>query len=432
MTVAAKMWRLETAPGYEPRVAFGPYENFQFGMKGQLHTRLAPDQAAKFVDDLKAGNVELQATLVFDGYTYQENTVVVYADDLLNSDLYKKLTGPGGKGFVGRHQVARIAREACLTRGVAVTTEYNDPDFSELVKNLVANFAKAESKPVADWDAAEKFFKDAGWDPNDFKADLIEAAKMNQNKEFRDTFSQEIEKAGGGSGGFSFGPFSIGGAGQSSEKNKLFKEVLDKWLISSEWNGKQYVAKSIDVYTLNAASIRQTSAFAVGQRKKTVSDGVLTAAVNPNDNVLHTNASPAFEEKMDELTRQLNVLSHTKLEAVIGSDQSILGTPELKEDNKDYKAETDGFVVADSSFSKHGIQLIVNNTPQGSPLSDSVVVGAVSALSVFAPVKKNETWKVRCYEPGGTGKTVENAATRVYWIPMSIPRSFEVQPKKEP
>ncbi len=351
MTVAAKVWYLESPPGYEPRVRFGPYENFQFGMKGKLTTRLSPDHARKFVTDLKAGKIELHPTIVFDGYAYQDNTVVVYADDILTSDQYKKLTGPGGKGFVGRHQVARIAREACLTRGVAVTTEYHDSDFNDLVTKLVANFAKKESKPMANWEAVEKFFKDADWDPNDFKADLIEAAKMNQNKEFRETFSQEIEKAssGGGGGGLSFsiGAYSIGlnGNGQSadSEKSKVFRDVLDKWSISNEWNGKMYIPKSIDVYTLNSASIRQTSSFAVGKRKKTVSDGILTVAVNPNDNVLHSKATPAYEEKLAELARRktkrvaVYIRGGPKAEAVPGNEgiQQITCDPKIQLSEKD-------------------------------------------------------------------------------------------------
>jgi hypothetical protein len=38
-------------------------------MKGQLHTRLVPDHARKFASDLKTDQVEMQLTIVFDGYS---------------------------------------------------------------------------------------------------------------------------------------------------------------------------------------------------------------------------------------------------------------------------------------------------------------------------------------------------------------------------
>ena len=308
MTVAAKMWYLETAPGYEPHVRFGPYENFHFPMKGQLFTRLSPDQGRKFATDLKAGKVELQATIVFEGYTYKENTVVVYADDILSSNQYKKLTGPGGKGFVGRHQVARIGREACLTRGVAVTTEYHDPDFNDLVKSLIANHAQKETKAVADWNAVEAFFKEAGWDPNDLKADLIEASKYNENKEAREKFNSDINTSFEHKGQVGWSALSIAGSWNYQSNEKIARDVFSKWGLQTEFAGKKFIAKSIDVYSLNEAKIRQSSAFEVGKRKKTVSDGILTIAVNPKDNALHTMATPVYEERLANLARNFKEL----------------------------------------------------------------------------------------------------------------------------
>ncbi len=304
MTVAARMWCLQTSPGYEPRVTFGPYENYQFGMKDLLHTRLAPDLAKKFIRDLQTGDVSLQATIVFEGYSYQDNVVVVTADDILSTDQYKKLSGAGGKGLVGRHQVARIAREACLTRTIAVTTEYEDPDFADLVKTLAATFAQKESKPVADWDKVEAFFKDVGWDPADFKADLIESAKRNENREFRDQFSKDIQSNFGASASGGYGPFSASASVQTSSGRKVVTDVFQKWGIQTEWTGKQFIPRSIDLYALNAASVRQATAFAVGKRKKTVSDGVLTVGVNPN-NALHMKATPAYEERLANLAHEV-------------------------------------------------------------------------------------------------------------------------------
>ncbi len=316
MTVSAKEWYLETTPGYEPRVRFGPYFHYQFGLKDQLHTRLSPDDARKFVEDLKAGQVSLNATIAFEGYSNQDDFAVITSEDLLTTEEYKKLTGPGGPGFVGRNQVARIAYEACLKRGVIVTTEYQDADFAALVKNIVDGVAKPDvaNKVVADWAAVQKDFNEWGWDPDAFKADLTEAAKRSENKELHDSFAQEIESdtASKGSGGLGLNIFKVveldlGGSGEGSdkEKSKVCRDVLDKWGIQTDWGGKKYVPKSIDVYTLNTGSFRRTDSFAVGMRRKTVGEGVLTVSIDGNNNVLHAKATPAYEEKLAKLLGQV-------------------------------------------------------------------------------------------------------------------------------
>lgn len=316
-TVAARVWYLETAPGYEPHVRFGPYENFQFPAKGQLSTRLSAESAQKFVADLRAGTVELHPTVVFDGYSYQDNSLVISADDIINSQQYKKLVGAGGEGKVGRHQIARILREACVIRNIAVTTEYHDRDFDELVMTIVKEYAAKESRPTADWDKVEAFFKAEGWDPTDFKADLIEASKFNENRVARDQFSTDVNKSFGGSASAGIKLFSGSASFNHSSNEKAAREVFSKWGIQTEFKGAKFIPKSIDIFALNAAKIRTQGTFAVGKRMKTTSDGILRVAVTSRDNVLHDKATPAYEERLEQLQAKLGVLP--KLQADLGA-----------------------------------------------------------------------------------------------------------------
>jgi hypothetical protein len=302
-TVAAKMWYLETAPGYKPHVRFGPYENIQFPMKGYLHTRLAHEHARKFVRDRNAGPVELQAIIVFDGHTYQENSLLIPADDILNSNQALNLHGPAGEAKVGRRQEASILREARIIRGIGVGTEYDDPDFSELVATIVQNYTNKEVLPMADWDKIEAFFEKHGWDPNDFKADLIEAGKYIENKEARDQFHSDISKSINGSGSFGIKIFSGSASFSNSSTEKITKDVLSKWGLQTEFQGKKFIPKSIDVNALNTAKIRQTSTFAVGKRKKIVSDGVLTVPVNSTHSVRDLNEIPVREKWREALAK---------------------------------------------------------------------------------------------------------------------------------
>lgn len=399
--VPARVWYLETAPGYEPHVKFGPYEYFQFPWNGQLHTSLSPDLAQKFVNDLKAGAVQMQSTVVFDGYTYQDNSLVISADDILDSNQFRKLTGAGGEGKVGRHQTARILREACLKRGIIVTNEYHDADFDELVTAIIRQYCATETRLTPDWDKVEAEFKREGWDPNDFKADLIEASKYNENKEARDQFSSDVSKSFGSSASASaFGLFSGSASFNYGSNEKIARDVFSKWGMQTEFQGKKFIPKSVDVHTMNTAKIRQTGTFVVGKRKKTVSDGILTVAVNSKENVLRPRASAAYEERLAEINRYLTRVHK----------QGMLGKVEIKKKNTTYTAQTDGILVV----------MRGGNAP---PEFAVQVDGHMAARSergyhsVACPIKRGQSWIVQTYND--TTGSDEGCIPR--WTPLQVP-----------
>jgi hypothetical protein len=442
-TVAAEIWYLETPPGYEPYVRFGPYHKFLFGRTDILRARVSPPQAQKFVRDLKSGDLPLRSVIVFDGYTYEENDIVISADDVLNTEQFKKLAGPGGKGFVGRHQVARMAREACLTRNISVRNEYQDPDFAELVKELVSAIGKKESRPVADWKALQDFFEAAGWDPKEFAADLTDAAKHIENKEQREQFLQEIDKhlkADASGSGF-FGLVSADLDVETSEKSKVFRDTLSKWGIDTSWNGKQYVPKTLDVHTVNTASVRQATTFKVGKRKQTTGKGTLSWSINTKD-ALHPQAELTVEERLADQKRQIDRLK----EYLRHPPQQVLGTPREMPINEPHTAETDGLVVAynEGRPGAPHFEIVVEGVPLGradfSILStgegrtDPARLNNYGRWSATVPVKSGQTWRVSTVvsvdrhalnEPFNpkTG-TVEGKCT-AYWYPLNTPAPFK-------
>lgn len=328
--VSARALSIETPPEYTPRIVFGPYENVYFtNYNGILNATAYPPLAKKFVDDLKAGRISLTVRIALEGYDFQQNIAVITFDDVSDTRYYKKLAGPSGPAWISRNQIASVASEAATSRDIAITTEFDDPDFDKLVVALLATMDKREEQLTNKWKSLDDFFTREGWDPEDFRADLITRSKLDRNSEYSDKFRQDLKKVASDrtkGGGFSFGLFGVNiidadKRGEEKKYNeweqKVARDVLDKWSMHYEEEGKRIIPKSVTVYRNDFSQMRTTGTFRVGQRKRFRSNAIKEYFVNPVSDVLQVEAKMPFEVRQSELAANVEGLQKRADDLVI-------------------------------------------------------------------------------------------------------------------
>ncbi len=192
--VSARALRIETPPEYTPQIVFGPYENVYFtNYDGILYAKAYPPLAKKFVEDLKKGRISLAAHIALEGYDFQQDLAVITFDDVSDTHYYKNLAGPSGPAWISRNQIANVASEAATSRDIWITTEFDDQDFDKLVLALLATMDKRDEQLTNKWKSLDDFFTREGWDPEDFRADLITRSKLDRNSEYSDKFRQDLK-----------------------------------------------------------------------------------------------------------------------------------------------------------------------------------------------------------------------------------------------
>lgn len=308
MVVDMSYFCVETPPSYSPKIKFDPKYNFIItGNEGSLTVKTdSPDSAKKFFADLTNKKVTLNATIVFQGYTYQENIASITFDDIRGTQFFDSIQGRGGQGLVNRHQIAQIAQQAAERRHISVTTEYDDPDFHALVESMINSMNKQKQNLDEGFASLKKLFTQQQWDPRDLQADIVTASRLRQNNEFASRLRNEIDKTtqsnAGGSGSVSVvGLFSVGASGNDDEYKrevaKIFEEVMNKWNIEYEEQGTRIIPKSIDVYRNDFSKLQSTGVFSVGTKRKLLSAGVVTVDINPYVNVLQSHEA-LLEERV--------------------------------------------------------------------------------------------------------------------------------------
>ncbi len=321
-TVSARAVSVETPPDYKPRVVFGPLENFEFSnFEGVLTAQAAPALAKKFVEDMKNGRVELQVVIAFEGYDFQQDVAVINFEDMAETRYFKNLTGAGHRGLISRHQMANVAYEAATSRDIALTTEFDDSDFKQLVSDLLTALQKQEEDLKDRWASLDEFFTREGWDPEDFRADLINRSKLDANSEYASKFREDVRsasndkrKAGGGFGFDLFGKinFNLNANGEDEKYRDwargVTREVLDKWSVGYEEVGNRVIPKSITAYRNDFSALRAKGTYRVGQRKKWRSQAVMTIPLHPGYNIMQVPAKMPFEVRQEEVAKRVEDL----------------------------------------------------------------------------------------------------------------------------
>jgi hypothetical protein len=327
LPVPVKLLQVRTADTYLPRIEFTPIRN-RPGLEYQerLEVRTDPDTARRFAEDFRAGKATLHVTLVFDGYKLDENYLFVRGTEIAKLLQGNKLFGDGAPKSVTRKQIARVGKEAVQGLGITVGTEYEDPDFSAFVSELIKQVTKGDAIPKLlgpDWqNEIQEFFKAGGGDPNDFKTDIITAIRSHQDSEFRSKFEQEVEEKFKAGGSVSLFGLELGGGGEKESKQKILSEVLNKWGIDYSFDGQRYEPKSVNLHQVQDAEVVGRVDIQYSKVRRLVSEGKMEFDLDPKTRVLQSAAMPPVEDRIALLERELD--RTTKLEALANKVQADL------------------------------------------------------------------------------------------------------------
>ena len=220
--------------------------------------------AVAFVNDLHHIRDQLVFKYRFSGVSDEICKAEFRGRATQDIDLYKKVVGDGGQGFVARHQAADIADSMASSESLRMRC--SNPEWAvwlaeELMKRVGAHEEITLSRENG-WRRLDKLLR---FDPESFKADLITEAKNIEKQVVReqvlDAISKgisqaetEARKAGAAIG---YGGFVLGASGSlaeseaesAAEARKEFSDMMEKRGILGEWVGNVYIPKSVDVHS---------------------------------------------------------------------------------------------------------------------------------------------------------------------------------------
>lgn len=322
--VSAKHMEIVTSPRYSPAVAFGPYENFTFSDRtGVLVAKLASKESAqRFLDDLSAQRLTLNASIVMEGYGFKQSTATLSFEEFRRTSKFKDLVSRDGRG-ISRSQLGEAVGEALIAKSLTIVSDYEDADFRQLVDELIRMLAGKDS-PFQDiqggWKGLDEFFEKHGWEPDSFRADVIRQANLEMNAEEARNFLEEMsnkQSNEGEGGGFSLGLFGLnildlGKSGKNKDAHEKAKKVathvLDKWGVKYVFDGEVIVPKQVAVLRNDFSSFQAQGSVTVGKRKMITADAVMSIEITPSS-ALHVVATEPLESRQAEIARLLAKLS---------------------------------------------------------------------------------------------------------------------------
>ena len=218
--------------------------------------------ARKLVDDLDRDVTQLLFHYRFPAISDEECSATFSKQGVQGIDLFKKVKGEGGRGFVTRHQAAQIADELVAEEIFTIRCA-DGGQLADLHAILLGRVAKLTERRVSDADDLDAL---VAFDANTFKADVTKSLKRIEKEVVRDqaldAFSEAMSEAESNAGeaginlgfkgvslGFSHG-FADASAEAKAEAKKSVTDALRKQGMSINWNGLLAVPKTVDVYSV--------------------------------------------------------------------------------------------------------------------------------------------------------------------------------------
>lgn len=220
------------------------------------------ENAVAFVEDLQNGRDQLVFKYRFSGIRDEKCEAHLDGKDVQQIDLYKKVVGDGGRGFVARDQAASIARAWASSENLEVRC--SDPEYAEwLHDKLLERLGNIHTSQLTG-NELDKYLK---LDPDSFKADIIKEANNISKEVVREQVLGAISRgwskaeadAKEGGGAVGYGPFMAAGSASladsrgasKAEARKAFVDILKKRGYLAELkDGRISIPKSVDVYTV--------------------------------------------------------------------------------------------------------------------------------------------------------------------------------------
>lgn len=269
------------------------------------------ENAVAFVEDLQNGRDQLVFKYRFSGIRDEKCEAHLDGKDVQQIDLYKKVVGDGGRGFVARDQAASIARAWASSENLEVRC--SDPEYAEwLHDKLLERLGNIHTSQLTG-NELDKYLK---LDPDSFKADIIKEANNISKEVVREQVLGAISrgwskaeadaKEGGGTVGY--GPFMAAGSASladsrgasKAEARKAFVGILKKRGYLAELkDGRISIPKSVDVYTV--ADMRRAWEKSMKLEYVFSSSGIAEHSINLTTSTF--SATAGIRQELQELAK---------------------------------------------------------------------------------------------------------------------------------
>lgn len=141
-------------------VVYGP----QLGDVAIYFRELSADDAQEIIEDLGKDTTQLVFRYAFAAISDEKCNASFDGNGVQDIDIFKDLSGKGGREFVGRHQVVKIADEL-VERDIFKVSCGVGQVVADLTNLLLDRLKAREDRAVADWSALDRLM---AFDEDDF------------------------------------------------------------------------------------------------------------------------------------------------------------------------------------------------------------------------------------------------------------------------
>lgn len=331
MPIDADAYWIQTPDQYSPKIKFGVVHNPTFSSDEEtVYASASEADAKRFIDDLQTDHAALRAVIAYRGYGYLQNSATITWDDISRTTIYRSIDGNGRP--VSRKQMSDMLLEACLSRGVEVEKEFDDPDFGMLLKEAM-NAMTSQRLELRDWESLDGLFKSNGWREDDLRADVVKLLEDHASGSGEDSSkwarSMSDASSGKGNGGISLTvpkilSLGLNGSGESDARasSALQQELQAKWGVDSDVKYDsgtiRFIPKSISALRNDFEGLHSRSVYKVGDKKKFLANGFADLPLNPQMNFLTFSTTDSVEElraQVAQLYKQAADLERELVEA---------------------------------------------------------------------------------------------------------------------
>jgi len=297
---------------FEPRVVFfdkiKPVFNVSvIPLRGVVASRA---EAERLLSDLNGGRLALSATFAFQGAAFEQNTIEIESESLLTSFAQKGLDGDGGEQKVTRKQIADVAREALRRIAITQNTEFADDTQASLTQHLVEALNAEVVQLSSNLEEASRALLDLGFDPADFRADLITRSRTRLSSKDHETFADYLRSVANNDDS-SFGldldasdtgvSLGINAEGHEAFRDSIhstYRDAFSERGVDVEFEGTKVVPKRVTLVRFDKERIRAAGKIRLESSRFTAKDSSGSLLMSLPESVLNASASTTIEERL--------------------------------------------------------------------------------------------------------------------------------------
>ncbi len=282
---------------------------------------LNESEALKLVDQLEQDATQLRFHYTFDAISNEDCYATFKKYGVQDIDLFKKVKGGGGEGFVARHQAVSIADELASNENFEVRCADREMllDLTEILMNYLDDNDKKETRKVASWEQLDKLIT---LDPESLKADVTRQLNTTKKsvdrdqaqKAFTDAMSSASSTALGGTYSRLIDAVSLNFSTANSKTNaqarSIFMDALSKSGISTEWTGEKFIPKTVDIYSVSDLTANWAKTTTIKFQVSRGQQGSQTILLTQEDWAEEIPPAARFKlfQRLDQITEKLEHL----------------------------------------------------------------------------------------------------------------------------